>query len=325
MNIVEIAELAGVSKSTVSRVLTGSKDVSKKTREKVLKIISENNFVPNRYAKNLSTAKSNLIGVIVPDIKNSFYVEMIDQLEVYLKRDGYNIFLCNTRGEEKNLAYYFNLLSAMRAEGIFYISPSKKKVNLKIVHDIPLITIDGKIDDDTPYILCKHRDGIKMSLTALVSNGCKNILYITGLDYFYSVINKNKGYNQAVKTFNNIKFQKVKTSLDSEKNYEIIKNALISDPTIDGISCVYDELAFITIRVLRELNKVVSKDVLLVGYDDSSYIGTLAPDLSSIKIPIDKMAKIGVEMMVEKLKNNVSCESKLIELELIKRKSLEKE
>ncbi len=325
MTIKEIAKIAGVSKSTVSRVLTGSLEVSKETKRKVMRIMDENNYVPNHLAKGLSTSKSKIIGIIVPDIKNIFYVDMIDQLELNLQVSGYTIFLCNTRGKIFYLEYYFGLLNSLQAEGIIYISPSTEKINFEAINHIPLITIDGKIDETVPSVICNHREGIKLVLNTLIEKQCKNILYITGLDYFYSVVNKNKGYEQIIQKDKDFTITKVKTSLVPQENYRIIKETIEKDKTIDGIACINDELAFITIRVLRELNLTLSKDLLLVGYDDSSYISTLAPELSSVKIPLSKMAKSAADMMVNKLENGKDVESQIFDLKLICRSSLEKQ
>lgn len=324
MTIKEIAKIAGVSKSTVSRVITGSKEVSQKTKEKILQIMQEENYVPNRFAASLSSAKSKVIGIIVPDIKNTFYVDLIDQLELNLQEHGYTIFLCITRGKNSFLKYYFDLLNSIQAEGVFYISPSTDKIDLKAISHIPMITIDGQINDSIPSVICNHRDAIKLGFTTLIEKQCKNILYITGLTYFYSVVSKNMGYERTIDEHKNIKIKKVQTALDPQENYEIIKKAIIKDKTIDGIVCINDQLAFITIRVLRELNLRLSKDVLLIGYDNSSYINTLAPELSSVEIPIKKMAGSAVNIMINKLDNGIDVSSDIIDLELIKRDSLQK-
>lgn len=324
MTINEIAKIAGVSKSTVSRVITGSSDVSQGTKEKILRIMQEENYVPNRIAASLSSSKSRVIGIIVPDIKNTFYVDIINQLELNLQKHGYTIFLCNTRGKNSFLNYYFDLLNSLQAEGVFYISPSNDITDLKAISHIPLITIDGKINDTIPSVICNHRDAIKLALNILIEKKCKNILYVTGLDYFYSVVSKNKGYKRIINENKDIKITKIRTGLEAQENYETIHKTIKRDNTIDGIVCINDELAFITMRVLRELKLKVSKDVLLVGYDNSSYISTLAPELSSIEIPIDNMAGSAVEMMISKLKYGQDAESVILDLKLIKRSSLEK-
>lgn len=322
MTIKEIAAIAGVSKSTVSRVLTGNPNVNKLTKSNIERIIEEQHYKPNRLASSLSSAKSKIIGIIVPDFRSTFYVEMIDALESHLQQNGYTMFLCNTRGNTSNLDYYFGLLSSVRVEGIFYLSPSTEKIDYSIVKGIPLVTIDGKIAKEFPAVICNHREGMKLALNTLIKNKCNRILYITGLDYFYSVVNKNKGYEQIQKTGSDYTIQKIETNLDAEENYKTIKSVIEKDNTIDGIACINDELAFITMRVLRELNKYVSKDVLLVGYDDSSYISSLAPELSSINIPINDMAKESVNLMIDQLNGKNVVTPKVFDLKLIKRSSL---
>lgn len=325
MNIVEIAKLAGVSKSTVSRVLNGKDDVSKATKNKILEIIEKEHFVPNRYASNLSTAKSKLIGVMVPDIKNNFYVEIIDLVEIELKKNGYTMFLCNSRGDMALEGYYFDMLVSLRAEGLLFISPRFSIQGLDKLGTMPIVSIDGKINSSIPSVVCNHKKGIINSFDKIIEKDCKNILYITGIDDFYSVAAKNKGYQEVIeKIDSNINIVKMETGLDSNQNYLSIKQQITSHSEIDGIVCINDELAFLVIRIAREMNLFIPEDIMLIGYDDNPYIGKLALGLSSIKMPIDKLAKNSVRMMMSYLLTHDKVESMKFDIKLIERKSIAK-
>lgn len=118
MKIQDVAKKANVGVGTVSRVLNNNGYVSEKTRKKVEAAIEELQYTPNELARNLYHKKTNTIAVIVPDISNPFYSSLVNEIEQYLRMQGYKTLLCNTVGEKTNEALYLNMLERNMVDGV---------------------------------------------------------------------------------------------------------------------------------------------------------------------------------------------------------------
>ena len=144
ISIKQIAKLSGVSVATVSRVINNNGRFSEQTREKVMKIVNEYNYTTNMAAKSLRGSKSKTIGVIVPDVNNGFFSELVLEIEKYFFSYGYSVFICNTNQDEIKEKSYFKSLDSKLVDGIICISSISINPADYIKRNIPIVFINNK-------------------------------------------------------------------------------------------------------------------------------------------------------------------------------------
>lgn len=167
MNIKDIAKLANVSISTVSRVINKSANVNEEKRKKVLEIIERENYIPNHTARDLIKSSNYTIGIVVPNIYNSFFAEMVNEIILEAEKRNIKVILCITQGDLLKEIKYVKMLLGYRVKGMILI-PSQNKIidnsYIKILENIPFIQLDRKIDNKFSGIYIDNNNMIKLAL-----------------------------------------------------------------------------------------------------------------------------------------------------------------
>ena len=185
INLKMVAEKAGVSIATVSRVINNSPNVNPQTRIKIEKVIKELKYRPNRVAKRLRNrnASSNLLGVLIPDIQNPFYVEVLRGIEDVAYKNKYALIMCNFAQDETKEMLYLDILQSESVDGLI-AAPThehdEKVVNL-VKQGLPIVCVDrGLLDVDVDVVLVDNRKGAFNAVDYLAKAGYQRIAYISG-------------------------------------------------------------------------------------------------------------------------------------------------
>ena len=202
ISIKQIAKLSGVSVATVSRVINNNGRFSEEMRERVMKIIDEYNYTTNMAAKSLRISKSKTIGVIVPDVNNGFFSELVLEIEKYFFSHGYSVFICNTNQDESKEKSYFKSLDSKLVDGIICISAISIDPAKCIKRNIPVVFINNKDYKDYYCVESDHYKGGFYATEELINNGCKHIVLLTNNRNSSSVDNKIKGFKSAMEKHN---------------------------------------------------------------------------------------------------------------------------
>ncbi len=315
-----IAKMCGVSKSTVSRVLTNHPNVSEKTRQKVLKIMEEHNYQPNRTAQMLNKKASKLIGVIVPDITNPYFPQLVQEIEQAVAQKGYSIILTNTVGarEKKN---YIHMMQSMQVDGIIVIVPSPLTTYDDKIY-VPVISLDGILHEDVPHITSNFYKGAYIAGEKLVQNGCRNILHLSGQSHYHANVMREKGLRDGIEhARGNIKINigKFETDLSESDNYENVKSFFQQYKDIDGIFADNDSIGFTALRILNELKISIPDQIQIIGYDDNFMIPMVYPLLSTIKQPIKEIGIIAANTIINMLNDKPVKKENVLDVIYIKR------
>ena len=221
ITIQDVAKKANVSVATVSRVMNGNYPVKVETRETVLKVIKELNYIPNMQARELTKQKSTTIGVVVPSITNMFFTELVNGIENELKSNSLSIILTCTHGDESEEQKCINSLIARNVSGIIVAGPSTDNIKAKfydtISHKIPLVFINSDyIDSNISYVSNDEASGAKTALKYLLDNNHKEIdlLFFLNLSYIHN-FDKKLVYLET----NFLTFLLNYMKLDNRKNY----------------------------------------------------------------------------------------------------------
>ena len=184
VGIRDVAKYAGVSPSTVSRALSGVAFVEPETKEKVMKAVSDLNYKPNLAARSLKKGGSKLIGLIIPDIMNPYYPEVVKYMEACATKAGYSLILCDALGDVKKEKEYFKTLKYLFVDGILYIASTEDVEHVKpYIGEIPMVIVNRTFDVDAPCINIDNADAAYQAVKCLTDNGHRKIaLYINDKD-----------------------------------------------------------------------------------------------------------------------------------------------
>ncbi len=309
-SIKDIAELAGVSVATVSRVINDNGRFSEETRKKVLKVIEETGYKMNYSAKNLRMNKSFTIGILVPDISNYFFSDVVQRLEEILFAKGYSTIICNTsRSSEKELAY-LRILEGKGVDGLIVISGAEafEFASSSAEKKIPYICIDRepKKKEDTVFISSNHYQGAFESAEELIREGCQHPVIAMHNQKSTSAKERLKGFKDALKK-NSISFDPAHhllsidiQSTDFEKS---LHTFLKKNPTTDGIFSINDLIALELLLLLKKKHISVPQKIKLIGFDDTTSGKYTTPSLSSVKQNTALIATHAVETLLELINN----------------------
>ncbi|MBO0475248.1 LacI family transcriptional regulator [Enterococcus sp. DIV0840] len=305
-SIKDIAEIAGVSVATVSRVINDNGRFSEETRKKVLKVIEETGYKMNYSAKNLRMNKSFTIGILVPDISNYFFSDVVQQLEEILFAKGYSTIICNTsRSSEKELAY-LRILEGKGVDGLIVISGAEafQFDSSSAEKKIPYICIDRepKKKEDTVFISSNHYQGAFESAEELIREGCQHPVIAMHNQKSTSAKERLKGFKDALKK-NSISFNPkqhlLSIDIESEDFEHDLLNFLKKNPETDGIFSINDLIALELMLRLKKNHIAVPQKIKLIGFDDTPSGKYTTPTLSSVKQNTDLIANHAVETLLE--------------------------
>ena len=298
--IKDIAARAGVTATTVSRVINNRGYISEETRKKVTQAMQEMNYQPNELARSLAKAHSNTIGVIVPHISHPFFSKMISALESAAAKRGYKILLCNSKDQPEKETEYLDMFISNRVTGVVMAS---RDVQIEKFHDlkIPIVNFEREENTEAITIQCDNEQGGALAASHLADCGCCHLLHFGGIvgrdmpadrraDGF-SDICKRAGIPYRILVSDRL--------LYGSMHYEdFIRRALQEFPDVDGIFASSDLIAAQFLQVCHKLSIDVPSQMKIVGFDDVNIASLTTPPITTIHQPIKEMAKMAVELLV---------------------------
>ncbi|MGM0414937.1 MAG: LacI family DNA-binding transcriptional regulator [Bacillota bacterium] len=327
----EIAEKAGVSQATVSRVINGHSGVSERKRKLVLEWARKLDYQPNRTAQSLKNNKSNLIGLIVSDISNPYFAEIVHAVEKEAANNGYNIILCNTESNLQKERESINTLRSRQVEGILIVPSDKLAPHLKTIKklDIPFVVIT-QFSDLFASVAVDHAKGGEMIVRHLADLGHTKIGYIGPLKYAGYSEDKFEGYKNGLKKSNlefNLEYV-IETEggapeLSSQDVFKKVNQFLKQkDRSLATAYFAYNDLAaFEAIKAFEDHNLKIPEDIAIAGFDNTSLAQINRPGLTTISQPIKTIGHVGLDMLFDKIKENKEDEKIILEPQLIVRES----
>lgn len=334
MTLKDIAREAKVSITTASLVLNGKYGrVSQATIDRILEIAKKNNYQPNQIAVGLVTKKTKTIGLIVPDIQNTFFAEAAKHIEDEASKAGYNVILGNTNGKVEEDLKYINLFKRRGVDGLiisFSADSTNKKEQDNLLNvlnnlEIPFMSLDRWIEGlHCPRVSIDHRKGGYLATMYLLNNGHRKIGCITGPMNVYTARRRLKGYQEALEEYG-IPFDE---KLVFEGNYRFEsgylggKNLLGKDMT--AVFICNDLMSYGFYQAIREAGMVIPDDISVVGFDDLFFSQMLEVPLTTIRQPVDKIAIESWKLLLKQINGSNIKENIRLEPQLIERKSVKR-
>ncbi|MDP5045037.1 MAG: LacI family transcriptional regulator [Leeuwenhoekiella sp.] len=305
----DIAEKLNISITTVSKALKGYKDVSPKTRKKVLEIAESLNYKPNSFAVNLRTKESRIIGVIIPDVVHHFFSTVVNGIIELAEKKGYLVIVLQSNESYELEKKQIDLLIDKRVDGII-ISLANKTDDFKhllevIDRKIPLVMFD-KIAKVVPCskVVIDDRKAAYIATSHLLKNGCKRIAHFRGTLIPQNAIDRFLGYKQALKDYNIPYDPSIVYECPAVDFEDGIRNAekLLQDHTdIDGLFTGADQVAVGAIKVFNEKGIKMPQDIALIGFSNWFVSSAITPTLSTVDQPGFKMGKKAFKLLLKEL------------------------
>lgn len=305
----DIGILANVSQSTVSRVMSGHPNVKEEVRQRVLKCINENNFMPDINARIMRGESSNILGFLSTGFDNPYYLEMVKYVEKRARQKGYTVIVMNSEKDEKLERSHLKELITRKIDGLIIAPVSARNLKLAKDNKIPFVVINEKITWADSFYTSLFNAGVEVAKFFKEKNYSR-VGYIgeansDKLKGFLSEINKEKIIN----------LEKSNLLFTIEKGFKkkikpLIKNI---DKECEAFFMSSDEIALAVIKETRKLNiNLYEKEI--VGFDNTLVADTL--EISSIEQPMEQMVELAVEVLLKKIKKEISIEKTFnIELE----------
>ena len=321
--IVDVARLAGVTPTTVSRVINNRGYISEKTKKMVHEAMDELGYQPNEIARSLTKQKSNTIGVIVPHISHPYFAKLISNLENEAAKKDYKIILCNSKEKAEKEKQYLDMCKSNRVAGIIICSGNveSNKIN---TGGIPVVLLEKNFEEGKLGIQCDNYQGGKLATEHLIECGCKKILHLSGvIDEEMPADNREKAFID-VCSKNEIEYFIKKYDIDTYNQmnyYDYIKAALNEIEGVDGIFASSDLIAAQVIQVCNEIKIRIPEDIKLVGFDDVDISQLTTPRITTVHQPIKEMARLSIELIDAKYNNIEVNEKTILPIKLIIRES----
>lgn len=328
VSIRDIAQMAGVSIATVSRVINNNGRFSEATRKRVQKAIDESGYVTNMAAKSLREQRSKTIGMIVPDISNDFFSTLALHTEQQLATEGYSVFVCNTANSTERERDYIRTLVSKRVDGIICISGSNALGEEEVPQSIPVVCVDrfsGR-DSAIPRVISNDIEGGFLATEHLIERGCQRILFISSEEDDLNKRNREVGHRRSLDAHDLAADPAYRILLPGRKPSmseaaELVSAFLETGRPLDGIFAVSDHAAVGALKALQRADVLVPEDVRIVGFDDSIYTRIAHPSITSVRRFPDQLARAGCDVLLRLIAGEQVPLETVVPVELVERAS----
>jgi LacI family transcriptional regulator len=323
----DVAKAADVSIATVSRFINSKGYISVRLKKRIGTAIRELQYKPNLVARGLKIRKSSIIGLVFPDIQNSFFVKLITRAEEVAQRHRYNIILCNTQNNPQKEIEYVEMLKGRQVDGYLIIPSITIHSRLgDMLRGESVVFLDRMIGNNHEHIVVKldNVKGMKLAVGHLVALGHTRIGMIAVPTNVTTGQERVEGYRLALAQ-NNIRFNErlvAYADFSIDNAYESTKRLLshrsrptallpISGPTTAG-----------ALKAVRELGLAIPDDVSIIGFDEFDYAELLTPALSTIAQPESDFGVVGIGLLLKEMQGkNIKERTVVLPPRLIERSS----
>lgn len=325
MNIYDIANAAGVSIATVSRVLNDGV-VGKDTREKVLRVMQEMGYTPNAFARGLGLGTMNTVGVVVSNIHDLYFAHALSVLEKKLRARGYDMILCCVGGGAAERKKYFDLLLAKHVDAVILIgSRFAARTTLPLVREmarrVPVICMGGELNIPRAYsVVCDDKAVVAAAVKTLYEKGYRSFLYLYDT-VSPSGINKRKGFVQGLTQcgLDPHSAPSIRCERDIDRASAAIAQVFRQGARPDAIITAEDELAVGVLQFAAQKGLRVPQELAIVGYNNSILSRATQPQLSSVDNKVATMSEMAVQLLAGIFEDQNSPGKVTVQAQLVQR------
>ena len=299
----DVADRAGVSASTVSRVLAGKSYVSETTRSRVWAAVEALNYRPNVLAQSLKTGSSNTLALIIPSIQNQMFPHLTRGAEDAAREAGYTLVLCNTDEDMALERQYIESLRSLLAAGFICGTMLPDSEHLRELHrdGVPLVLSSRYYGDAIDAVLIDNEKAGYQATKHLIDTGCKHIAIAVGDRNLSIYAERMAGYRSALAEARLEQSDEMvlADADDKEKLYQDVTNLLRERPETDAVFATNDQKAFVVMRAIHDLGLRIPEDVSIIGLDDVEMSRYMEPPLTTVAQPLYELGRRAVLRILE--------------------------
>lgn len=307
----DIAQKLHVSKTTVSWVLSGKgeeKGISLSTQEKILMCAKEMNYQPNLLARSLNTGQSGTIGLILPDISDSFYSQMAKEIEIEVEKQGYSLMITSSGSEKEREERMIEIFRARQVDGII-IAPTKHsptKIIQLLEEGYPFVTFDRYYPElKVPYVIIDNEESSYQLVNHLIQQGHQRIAVITTNSYLKTMSMRHDGYTRAfienrlpidLRLYGEVSFKNYRNNI-----VEVLDRIFHEIPDVNGFFFTTHILALEAFQYFHEKGILFNQEFGLACIHDIPTFRVLAPQIHTARMPIEDMSREIVNMLTQQI------------------------
>jgi LacI family transcriptional regulator len=306
VTIIDVAEAAGVSVTTVSRVLNEKGDVSPDTYEKVQKVIVDLGYTSNLAARSMRSSRTNVIGLIIPDAGDPFPIEVMKGVNCAIAALDYDLIIYTCGDNQKHYTAdrekkYVSLLSSSITDGLIVVTPAAQH----FATNAPLVAIDPHYaSNEYPCVISTNHEGAQDAMNYLIQSGHRRIGFISGRSDLKSAERRLRGYQDSLEQAGipvdpNLILQ---GDFSKEAGYRCTKTLLELPDRPTAIFCANDVSALGAYEAANECGVSIPGDLSLVGFDNIPEAALAKPGLTTVDQSIQEMGMIAMQMLVKLIK-----------------------
>lgn len=301
MDIRGIAKEAGVSISTVSRVLNGTKRVSPDVAARVREIVERYEYAPDQNARSIALGRTNTVGLVIPAVSFSFFNSIFAAVDRELSEAGYQVLTCTIRQTEEEELRYLDLLRRKRVDGIILMHESSEERIIARLRssEVPLVlaTIDTP-ELDVPSIGIDDYQAAREATERLLELGHRDIVFMNGNGGGYSETRRLTGYADALAAAGFSPTQAI-GDYSPESGLVVARRLLGATPRPTAVFAANDEMAIGVMKAAEELGLSIPGDLSVLGFDDIEFSRYLRPSLSTVRQDVESMGALAVRTLLE--------------------------
>ena len=300
----DIARRLQISQSTVSRALRGDPRVAPQTRARVLKAAREMNYTPNLAARTLITRRTGTVGVVVNDITNPFYPELLEILHNEFALAGYRTVLFNERTDASAERHLADLVNGSAADGIVYVSATLGSPLPGRPGGAPMVLVNRYLDDvDVDTVVSDNRRGGRLVAEALVELGHRRIALIAGPENTTTSRDRERGFREQLKAAGVAFDESLRRvgQFSHHSGYQWCLDLLASERRPTAVFAANDVIAFGALDAARRVGVRVPAELSIVGFDDIDMAGWEGFDLTTVRQPLAEMGRAAANLLIERI------------------------
>lgn len=322
----DIARICGVSRTTVDRALNNKSRINPKTKEKILSVSKELGYQPDLLARSLVKGKTMCIGVVTFDIRNRYFAQMLNSIEIDAKSKGYFINITlheNDRALEKEL---ISRLLALRVDGILICPVNKGKAFEGLLEKlpIPVVTIGNYVSDKIPFVGIDEKKAASEATKMILSKGYERVVFVCpplidqNKENIYTHEQRVKGFMEAMKNFSQVESTVIGDWDYLNKVREISKR--LDKKT--AFFCSGDIYALNIMKDLKKLNLYIPRDIGIMGFDSIDTLDYVSPQMATVYNSIQEVSTTAVDTLVLLMEGKPVPKKSIIDYKIIEGESL---
>ncbi|KGX92626.1 LacI family transcription regulator [Pontibacillus halophilus JSM 076056 = DSM 19796] len=300
--IEDVAKQAGLSRTTVSRVINDQPYVAEEKRQRVKEAMDLLGYVPNSSARRLRNQKTETIAILLPNITNPFFSHLIEAMEIKASAWGYRVIICQTHEDEKKELDYLELLRTKQVDGVIMTAVRNEwsKIKPYLTYGPIVLCNENVRGANLPVVYVDHEQAAYEATRHLIQQGCRHLAYLSGGNDSIVAQNRQKGFLKALNQsgLSPVLDEKMEGAYTIDHGRDVLHSLVQHHPNVDGVFTGSDEVAAGMIHEAKQLGLRVPDDLAVVGFDNQAISLLMSPSITTVEQPVTEMGEHCVETLV---------------------------